>query len=81
MDLQRNQKNLRGNAIILVENDGGISMNSTDSLQLFEDQPIRTAWDGETEEWYFSIVDVVGVLTDRPDARHAANIGAFLRCV
>ena len=50
MDLQRNQKNLRGNAIILVENDGGISMNSTDSLQLFEDQPIRTAWDGETEE-------------------------------
>ena len=36
-------------------------------LQLFEDQKIRVAWDAEREEWYFSIVDVVGVLTDSPD--------------
>lgn len=35
-----------------------------DKLQLFEDQPIRTVWDNENEEWYFSIVDVVQVLTD-----------------
>ena len=35
--------------------------------QLFEDQKIRVAWDAEREEWYFSIVDVVGVLTDSPD--------------
>ena len=41
-------------------------MRNTESLQLFEDQPIRTAWDAEAEEWYFSIVDVVGVLTDQP---------------
>ena len=34
-------------------------MNGTESLQLFEDQPIRTAWDVDAEEWYFSIVDVV----------------------
>ncbi len=33
-------------------------------VQLFEDQPIRTAWDEEREEWYFSIVDVIRVLTD-----------------
>ena len=33
-------------------------------IQLFENQRIRTAWDEEKEEWYFSIVDVVGVLTD-----------------
>lgn len=33
-------------------------------LQLFENQTIRTAWDEENEEWYFSIVDVVGVLTE-----------------
>lgn len=39
-------------------------MSSTETLQLFEDQPIRTAWDAEAEEWYFSIVDVVGVLTE-----------------
>ena len=36
-------------------------------VQLFEDQRIRTAWDEEKEEWYFSIVDVVGVLTDSVD--------------
>ena len=40
---------------------------SSDKLQLFEDQPIRTAWDEENEEWYFSIVDVVRVLTDSAD--------------
>ena len=36
-------------------------------IQLFEDQKIRVAWDAAREEWYFSIVDVVGVLTDSPD--------------
>ena len=36
-------------------------------IQLFEDQKIRVAWDTAREEWYFSIVDVVGVLTDSPD--------------
>ena len=37
------------------------------AIQLFEDQKIRVAWDAEQEEWYFSVVDVVGVLTDSPD--------------
>lgn len=37
------------------------------SIQLFENQKIRVAWDAEQEEWYFSIVDVVGVLTDSSD--------------
>lgn len=36
-------------------------------LQLFENKEIRTAWDEEKEEWYFSIVDVVAVLTDSPN--------------
>lgn len=40
---------------------------SSDAMQLFEDQPIRTAWDAEREEWYFSVVDVVQVLTEQPD--------------
>lgn len=35
--------------------------------QLFDDQKIRLAWDAEREEWYFSVVDVVDVLTDSPD--------------
>lgn len=38
-----------------------------DRIQLFEDQPIRTAWDEETEEWYFAIIDVIRVLTDSPN--------------
>ena len=42
-------------------------MPNQENLQLFEDQPIRTAWSEEEEEWYFSIVDVVGVLTDSPN--------------
>lgn len=39
-----------------------------DKIKLFEDQPIRTAWDEEHEKWYFSVVDVVGVLTESNDA-------------
>ena len=54
-------------------------MSSTESLQLFEDQLIRTAWDAEAEEWFFSIVDVVGILTDQPDARHAAKYWSVLK--
>ena len=36
-------------------------------IQLYENQPIRTAWDEEKETWYFSIVDVIAVLTDSKD--------------
>lgn len=39
------------------------------NIQIFENKKIRTAWDNEKEEWYFSIVDVVGVLTDSPNPR------------
>lgn len=39
-----------------------------DRIQVFDNQPIRTAWDENNEEWYFSIVDVVLVLTDSKDA-------------
>ena len=42
-------------------------MSQNDQIQLFEDKRIRTAWDVEKEEWYFSIVDVVSVLTDSTD--------------
>ena len=42
-------------------------MENKNAIQLFEDQPIRAAWDEEKEEWYFSVVDVVRVLTDSPN--------------
>ena len=44
-----------------------------DRIQLFEDKRIRTAWDEEKEEWYFSVIDVVAVLTDQPDYQAARN--------
>lgn len=48
-------------------------MDEKNRIQLFEDKRIRTAWDEENEEWLFSIVDVVGVLTDQPTQRSASN--------
>ena len=53
-------------------------MENNTSLKLFESQQIRTAWDADAEKWYFSVVDVVAVLTDQPDARHASNYWAVL---
>lgn len=50
-----------------------------DKIQLFEDKTIRTAWDEEAEEWYFSVVDVVGVLTDQPTQRNASTYWAVLK--
>ena len=44
-----------------------------EKLQLFEDQKIRTAWDEEREEWYFSVVDVVSALTESTDGRKYWN--------
>ena len=49
------------------------------SIQLFENQKIRVAWDEEREDWYFSIVDVVGVLTDQETLRGASNYWAKLK--
>ncbi len=48
-------------------------------IQLFEDKRIRTAWDEENERWLFSVVDVVGVLTDQPTQRGASNYWAKLK--
>lgn len=44
-------------------------MSEQDKIQLFENQKIRTAWDAEKEEWYFSVIDVVQVLTDSADPK------------
>ena len=54
-------------------------MREQNEMQLFEDQPIRTAWDAENEEWLFSVVDVVGVLTEQPDYDGARNYWKVLK--
>ena len=54
-------------------------MLSNEKIELYEDQPIRTAWNETEEEWYFSVVDVVRVLTDQPSQRGATNYWAKLK--
>lgn len=54
-------------------------MTENDKLQMFEDRPIRTAWDETQEEWYFSVVDVVAVLTEQTETRKASTYWAVLK--
>lgn len=54
-------------------------MDASESIQLFEDRHIRAAWDEVNEEWYFSVVDVVGVLSDQRDYDHARNYWKVLK--
>ena len=44
-------------------------MTQQNAIKVFEEKKVRTLWDSETEEWYFSIVDVVAVLTDSPNPK------------
>ena len=53
--------------------------NINDKIQLFEDKKIRTAWDEENEEWYFSIIDVISVLTEQADYQGARNYWKVLK--
>ncbi len=61
----------------VLRNEGYIM--DENKIQLFEDQKIRTAWDAEKEEWYFSVVDVIGVLTEQSTQRGASNYWAKLK--
>ena len=54
-------------------------MTKKESLQLFEEKKVRTVWDDKEEKWYFSIVDVCGVLTEQPDTEHARNYWKVLK--
>ena len=54
-------------------------MGNTEMMQLFDNHKIRTVWNEGEEKWYFSIVDVVWVLTDQPDLLHARNYWKVLK--
>ncbi len=54
-------------------------MTQQNKIQLFEQKKVRTTWDEEQEKWYFSIVDVIGVLTDQPDTNGARNYWKVLK--
>ena len=44
-------------------------MTKKDAIKIFEDKKIRTVWDDKTEEWYFSVIDVIEALTDTTNPR------------
>ena len=48
-------------------------MTKQNAIKLFEEKKVRTVWDDETEEWYFSVVDVIEVLTETPRPRKYWN--------
>lgn len=48
-------------------------MTQKESIRLFEERKVRAIWDDEQEEWYFSIVDVIQILTDSADGRKYWN--------
>lgn len=54
-------------------------MTHQNKIQLFNDKHVRTVWDDEQEKWYFSVVDVIGILTDQPDNDHARNYWKVLK--
>lgn len=48
-------------------------------IKIFESQQIRTAWDADAEKWWFSVLDVVAVLTDQPDYKKVRNYWKWLK--
>ena len=54
-------------------------MSEIEKIQFFENRKVRTAWDEEKQEWFFSIVDVCGVLTDQPTHERARNYWKVLK--
>jgi hypothetical protein len=56
-----------------------VKMSQSTSIKLFEDRNIRTLWDGESEHWYFSVHDVIAILTSQPDYAKVRNYWKWLR--
>ena len=56
-----------------------IVMTTQNKIQLFEQKKVRTVWDESQEKWFFSIIDVVGILTDQPDYQASRNYWKVLK--
>lgn len=54
-------------------------MTKKEALQIFEDRKVRTLWDDDQEQWYFSVIDVVGILTESIDYQSARNYWKVLK--
>ena len=54
-------------------------MKQQEAIKIFEEKKVRSLWDEEQEKWYFSIVDVIAVLTDQNDFQGARNYWKVLK--
>ncbi len=54
-------------------------IDADSKIKLFESQHIRSEWDAEAEKWWFSVLDVVAVLTDQPDYKKVRNYWKWLK--
>ena len=54
-------------------------MTKKEAIKLFEDKKVRTLWDIDQEQWYFSIVDVISVLTGQKNYQGARNYWKILK--
>ncbi|MEA1987110.1 MAG: hypothetical protein U9N76_06445 [Candidatus Marinimicrobia bacterium] len=54
-------------------------MSKQNNIQLFQEQKVRTHWDEENEKWFFSIIDVVAILTEQKDHQGARNYWKVLK--
>lgn len=54
-------------------------MTKQNAIKIFEEKKVRTVWDSDKEEWYFSIVDVIEILTDQPTHQGARNYWKVLK--
>ena len=54
-------------------------MTKENSIKLFEQKQVRTHWEADQEKWYFSIIDIIGILTDQPTYQGARNYWKVLK--
>lgn len=54
-------------------------MVKQNAIKVFEEKKVRTVWDSDKEEWYFSIVDVIEILTEQPTHQSARNYWKVLK--
>ena len=54
-------------------------MSKNTKIQLFHKEKVRTIWDNENQKWWFSILDIIGILTDQPDYQKVRNYWKWLK--
>ena len=54
-------------------------MTPSSHIKLFETKKVRAVWDEEAEKWWFSVLDIIGILTDQPDYQKIRNYWKWLK--